>query len=97
MELETTCGLRISANPTSDNLNPQETTKDDAPDMGLDGAGLSCPGSSVVAEAEGEAARFENTSAPETIARDRFSSVELQAIADQLEEGERPIKHNQAQ
>jgi len=46
----TTCGLRISDNPTSDNLTPQETTDQDAPDMGADGAGLSCPGSSVVAE-----------------------------------------------
>jgi hypothetical protein len=46
----TTCGLRISDSPTSDNLTPQETTNQDAPDMGPDGAGLSCPGSSVVAE-----------------------------------------------
>ena len=45
-----TCGLRISDNPTSDNLTPQETTNQDAPDMGPDGAGLSCPGSSVVAD-----------------------------------------------
>ena len=45
-----TCGLRIPQNPTSDNLKPQETTKEDAPDMGPDGAELSCPGSSVVAE-----------------------------------------------
>ena len=45
-----TCGLRNPENPTSDNLKPQETTKKDAPDMGLDGAGLSYPGSSVVAD-----------------------------------------------
>jgi hypothetical protein len=45
----TTCGLRISDSPTSDNLTPQETTNRDAPDMVADGAGLSCPGSSVVA------------------------------------------------
>jgi hypothetical protein len=32
-----TCGLRISENPTANNLNPQETTSQDAPDMGLDG------------------------------------------------------------
>jgi hypothetical protein len=44
----TTCGLRISDRPTTDNLNPQETTNQDSPDMGLDGAGLSCPGSRVV-------------------------------------------------
>ena len=46
----TTCGLRISDSPTSGNLTPQETTTQDALDMGPDGAGLSCPGSSVVAE-----------------------------------------------
>jgi hypothetical protein len=45
----TTCGLRIPDNPTSDNLTPQETTDQDAPDIGEDGTGLSCPGSSVVA------------------------------------------------
>lgn len=31
------------------NLTPQETTNQDAPDMGADGGDLSCPGSSVVA------------------------------------------------
>ena len=45
-----TCGLRISSNPTSDNLTPQETTKEDAPEVGTDGSELSCPGSSVVAD-----------------------------------------------
>ena len=50
-----TCGLRISDNPISGNLTPQETTNQDAPEMGEDGAGLSCPGSSVVAKgANGE-------------------------------------------
>jgi hypothetical protein len=49
-----TCGLRISETPTSDNLNPQETMKAEAPDMGLDGARLSCPGSSVVAKSESD-------------------------------------------
>ena len=47
-----TCGLRISANPASDNLNPQQPTIQDAREMGADGAGLSCPGSSVVADAD---------------------------------------------
>jgi len=40
-----TCGLRISDTPTSNNLTPEETTRQAAPDMGPDGAGLSCPGS----------------------------------------------------
>ena len=44
------CDLRISPDPHTDNLTPQETTSQDAPDMGADGAGLSCSGSSVVAE-----------------------------------------------
>jgi len=46
----TTCGLRISDSPTSDNLTPQETTILDALDMGPDQAGLSCTDSSVVAK-----------------------------------------------
>ena len=45
-----TCGLRISDSPTSDNLTLRETTNQDTPDMGPDGAGLSCPGTSVVAD-----------------------------------------------
>ena len=49
-----TCGLRISDSPTSDNLNPPETTKQDAPEVGADGAGLSCPGSSVVADSRSD-------------------------------------------
>jgi len=47
---QATCGLRNSDNPPSDNLTPQETTNQAAPDIGGDGAGLSCPGSSVVAD-----------------------------------------------
>ena len=50
LKLAATCGLGISSNTTSD--NPQQTTKLDTPDMGLDGAELSCPGSSVVADCE---------------------------------------------
>jgi hypothetical protein len=45
-----TCGLQNSDSPPSDNLTPQETTTQDSPDLGRDGAGLPCPGSSVVAE-----------------------------------------------
>jgi hypothetical protein len=44
-----TCGLRISGEPTSENLTLQETTNQDAPDMRPDGADMSCPGSRVVA------------------------------------------------
>ncbi len=50
--LDQTCGLRISDEPTSDNLTPQETTNQDAAEVGADGAALSCPGSSVVANGE---------------------------------------------
>lgn len=45
-------GLRIVSNPTSSNLTPRKTISQDSTDMGLDGACLSCPGSSVVAEAD---------------------------------------------
>jgi hypothetical protein len=45
-----TCGLRNSEIPISDNLTPQETTNQMAPEMDTDGAELSCPGSSVVAK-----------------------------------------------
>ena len=45
-----THGLQSSANPTTDKLTPQETTSQDAPDMGVDGGDLSRPGSSEVAQ-----------------------------------------------
>ena len=45
----TTCGLRNSDNPTSDNLTPEETTNQDTPEVAACGASLSCTGSSVVA------------------------------------------------
>jgi hypothetical protein len=45
-----TRGLGNSPNPTSDNLKPQETAKEDTPEVGADGSGLSCPGSKVVAD-----------------------------------------------
>jgi hypothetical protein len=45
-----TCGLRIVPDPTSDNVNAQETTTQEVGEMGLDGGSLSCPGSSVVAD-----------------------------------------------
>ena len=45
-------GLRISNNPTSDDLTPQATTNHDAPDVGPDGAGLS----SALSMSEGQEA-----------------------------------------
>src|SRR5215472_5877614 len=48
-----TCGLRNLANPTSDNLSPQETTKQDAPEVGEGGGDLSCPGRSAVVDEDG--------------------------------------------
>jgi hypothetical protein len=48
------CGLRNSAKPTSDILTPQETSPEDAADMGAEGADLSCPGSGVVADRDCE-------------------------------------------
>jgi hypothetical protein len=52
-----------------------------------DGASLSCPGSSVVAKSEGEAARFENVPAPENIARDWFSLIKSQSLTDKSKAG----------
>ena len=49
-----TRGLGITPRTTSDNLTPQETTNQDSPDKGPDGADLSCPGSSVVADEDTE-------------------------------------------
>ena len=43
-------GLRSSASPPPDYLTPQEPTNQDSSDMKRDGASLSCPGSSAVAE-----------------------------------------------
>ena len=42
--------LRISGDPTTGNLTPQETAIQDIARVEIDGADLSCPGSSVVAE-----------------------------------------------
>jgi hypothetical protein len=77
-----------SDNPTSDNRTPQETTKQDAPDMGGDGGELSCPGSSVVAEG----ARFETPTAPETIDLDLLLSFRSQLLTEESEVGKKPIQ-----
>lgn len=45
-----TCGSRIVPSPTSDNLTSPEITNQDTLMVGVDGSGLSCPGSSVVAD-----------------------------------------------
>ena len=47
---DSTRGLGITPDPTSDNLTSQETTTEDTSDVWPDGPGLSCPGSSVVAD-----------------------------------------------
>jgi hypothetical protein len=64
--------------------------------MGLDGAGLSYPGSSVVADLEGEAVRFENAPGAETIGPDRLSSVQSQSLTGESEANEDTIKHDRA-
>ena len=65
--------------------------------MGTDGGGLSCPGSSVVAKLEGEAARFESPEASETIGPDLPSSVRSQSLTEESEGGVEPIKHDRTQ
>ena len=84
----TTCGLRISDNPTSVDLTPQETTKQDGLEMGPDGASLSCSGSSGVAEG----ARFENPDAIDTIGPDLTSSSRSQSLTEESEVVEVPVK-----
>jgi hypothetical protein len=84
------CGLQNSDRPTSYSLTLQETTNHDSPDKGQDGASLSGPGSSEVAEG----VRLENVSAPETIGHDRPSSVHSQSLTEELAVGEKPIKHD---
>ncbi len=49
-----TCGLVITPSTPSDNLTPQETTEEESGTVGADGTGLSCPGSSVVADCDQE-------------------------------------------
>ena len=66
--MEETSGFEFSS-PTSDNLTPQVTTRQDAIDMGPDGAGVPCPGSSSVAEV----AKFEAPTGAETIGPDHVS------------------------
>lgn len=79
------CGLRVSDKPTSDNLKPQETTSHANLEVGVDGAELSCPGSSGVAKAEFEAARSENSLASEAIDGELLSSLQSESFADELE------------
>jgi hypothetical protein len=62
--------------------------------MGPDGTESSYPGSSVVAKAEGEAARFENTPGPETIGRECSHRLNLKPLQMKLEGGETPIKQD---
>jgi hypothetical protein len=48
----TTRGLRTQISTITTPLTPQETTTSDSGTVNAEGAGLSCPGSSVVAENE---------------------------------------------
>jgi hypothetical protein len=54
--------------------------------MGPDGAGLSCPGSSEVAETHADDAGFENPRAPETIGHDLEQLHRSQSLVEQSEE-----------
>jgi hypothetical protein len=87
-----TCGLRISDSPPSANLTPQKTTIEAAAEVAADRSSLSCPGSSMVADSESRAARFENAAAPETIGPDLVSLVPSQSLTEESEVGEEPVK-----
>jgi hypothetical protein len=78
----------------SDNLTPQETTEANSGTVGAEGAGLSCPGSSVVANSKGAVARFENRTASENIGPDLSSSFSSQSLPETSEAGEEPVKHD---
>jgi hypothetical protein len=86
-----TCGLQNSDSPTSDNVTPQETTNQDSPDMGREGASLSCPGSSVGADPEYDGVRFESSTDPETIGSDSTSSFQSQSLTEESETDEEPM------
>ena len=47
-----TRGLGIVSNPHTNHLRPRKTTEQDTSESVLDGAGLSCSGSSVVADGQ---------------------------------------------
>ena len=87
-----TRGLGITPSTTSDNLTPQETTTQDTGTVGADGAGFSCPGSTLVANSEGEGARFEAPTVPETISPDSTSSFQSQSLAEGPEVDGQPMK-----
>ena len=89
-----TCGLQNSESPTSDNLTSQETTAHDTGTVGADGASLSCPGSNVVADRDGESEKLENPSATETIEHYPPQSVPSQSLTEKSEAGEEPTKHD---
>ena len=87
-----TCGLQTPSDTTSDHLTPRETTQQPTPTMGADGAVLSCPGSSVVADLEGEHVRLEYPAARESIGPDLVSSVRSQSHTEESEGEKAPIK-----
>ena len=87
-----TCGLQNSDSPASDSVTPQETTTQVSPDMGRDGAVLSCPGSSVVADYGAEIERVEASTGSETIGPDLVESFSAQSLTEDQEAGDEPIK-----
>jgi hypothetical protein len=60
--------------------------------MGPDGPGLSCPGSSVVADSESAGVKFEKSTAPETIGHYCAPSSCSQSLTVDSEEGKDPVK-----
>ena len=87
-----TRGLQNSESPTSDNLTPQETTTQDMGETGIDGRGLPCAGSRVVADSGCADERFEPSKDPGTIVPDRTSSFKSQSLTEDQEVGDEPIK-----
>ena len=81
------CGLRFLESPTAENVTPQKTTSEAAPEVGPDGTGLPCPGSSVVAESLADDAGFENPRSPETKGHDLDESHRFQSLMEEPQAG----------
>ena len=81
--LGSTCGLENSDRLPSDNITPQETTEEESGMVGADGPGLPCPGSSVVADRDGESGWFISSADSETTSFDRSTLFHSHSLAEE--------------
>jgi hypothetical protein len=64
----------------------------DAPEMGGGGGDLSCPGSTVVANSDVDATRFETPDVLETRGHDLILSFRFQSLTAESKERDAPVK-----